>query len=200
MNVIDAAVADLGLPATIECAGTLITLKYVTNGDADSIIAFANSLATHDLLFLRRDIRNPKVVAAWIDQHNKGLLRTIIAERDGEIIGSVALARDELSWSMHVGDIRLLVSPAARGTGIARVLLEEVMALATSMDVIKLTASMTPDQQGAIALFEDQGFAPEALLRDHVRDPDGSLHDLVVFSLNLERAGAHRTAYGSPGD
>ena len=38
----------------------------------------------------------------------------------------------------------------------------------------------------AIGMFEALGFEPEALLRDHVRDKTGELHDLVVLAHLVE--------------
>jgi len=35
-------------------------------------------------------------------------------------------------------------------------------------------------------MFEALGFEPEALLRDHVRDKSGELHDLVVLAHQVE--------------
>ncbi|WP_246604932.1 GNAT family N-acetyltransferase [Aquisediminimonas sediminicola] len=187
------------IPYNIQSGDAEIQLRFLADDDAEAILAFAQSIPKHDLLFLRRDIRNPKVVAAWINQHDRDMLRTIFAVSGGKIIGCAALARDELSWSMHVGDIRILISPDARGSGLGRILLKELLALAADMSLTKVTASMTPDQVAGIAMFEDEGFVPEALLRDHVRDPSsGNLSDLVVFSLNLERAASQRTVFGSP--
>ena len=60
----------------------------------------------------------------------------------------------------------------------------------------KLVAYMTPDQRGAITLFEEAGFRAEALLRDHVRDRDGRKHDLVVLSHDVERVRARHAAFG----
>jgi hypothetical protein len=38
------------------------------------------------------------------------------------------------------------------------------------------------DQTAPINMFQGIGFEPEALLKDHVRDRDGELRDLVVLS------------------
>ncbi len=40
--------------------------------DRDKVIAFAASLPEHDLLFLSRDVREPRVVAAWLDGDRDG--------------------------------------------------------------------------------------------------------------------------------
>ena len=39
------------------------------------------SCSTHDLLFLRRDISQPKVVAAWMDATRNGLITTLLAHQ-----------------------------------------------------------------------------------------------------------------------
>ena len=57
-------------------------------------------------------------------------------------------------------------------------------------------ARMTPDQKAAITVFEECGFRAEALLRDHVRDADGALHDLVFLALDLARADDMIERYG----
>ena len=35
--------------------------------DRDAMLAFANSLPEHDLLFLGRDLRQPRVIEAWLE-------------------------------------------------------------------------------------------------------------------------------------
>lgn len=92
--------------------------------------------------------------------------------------------------------MRLLVSSERRGPGLGRDLLECAFAIAGRGGLTKLTAQMTPDQAGSIGLFESLGFRGEALLKDHVRDRDGKLHDLVVLSYDAGTARARREALG----
>ncbi|MBF9149488.1 GNAT family N-acetyltransferase [Novosphingobium jiangmenense] len=186
----------LSYPRTVSAGPHTIELRLLQPGDADALIAFAQGLPQHDLLFLLRDIRNPRVVAAWIEQVQRGQIRSLVAVEGSEIVGCTALARDELSWSPHVADIRMLVSPRMRGTGFGRVLAQECVAMAMADGVSKLTARLTPDQGAALTVFEDLGFRPEALLRDHVRDTAGELHDIAIMALDLERQGGLKAAYG----
>jgi hypothetical protein len=62
--------------------------------------------------------------------------------------------------------------------------------------VEKLTAQMTADQRGALAVFESMGFRGEALLRDHVKDRDGVKHDLVILGHDVARFQAQMQVYG----
>jgi RimJ/RimL family protein N-acetyltransferase len=172
-----------------------VEIRGMAPADAPGVLKFASTLPLHDLLFLSRDIRNSRVMAAWLDEIAKGTIHTLVALSETEVVGCVAIVSDQLSWSSHVGDIRLLIRPDLRGTGLGRHLLKEGFALALGLDLEKLTARMTPDQLSAIALFEELGFRPEALLREHVRDANGVAHDLAVFSLLTKRSAAQRNAY-----
>ena len=40
------------------------------------------------------------------------------------------------------------------------------------------------------------GFQPEALLRDHLRDPDGRLHDLVMLAHGVDEQWSAMLAVG----
>ena len=177
-------------PRQVAVGPRTITLRLLEPDDADALCAFAQALPAHDLLFLMRDIRNPKVIAAWIEQAKRGLILSLIALDGDRIVGCTALARDELSWSPHVADIRMLISPAMRGTGFGRVLAQECLAMAMAMamaeGVAKLTVRLTPDQGAALKVFEDLGFLPEALLRKHVRDATGESHDIAIMALDLK--------------
>jgi L-amino acid N-acyltransferase YncA len=114
---------------------------------------------------------------------------------DGAIVATTALVRDGLGWSRHVAELRLLVAPAWRGKGLGRALLEASVRDAAADGADKIVAYMTPDQRGAITLFEECGFRAEALLRDHVRDAAGDAHDLVLLSLDIGKAQALGEAY-----
>jgi RimJ/RimL family protein N-acetyltransferase len=175
---------------------TAHTIRGFTPTDSDRMLAFAQGLPEHDLLFLGRDLRHPRVVAAWLAAMEEGWIDSVLAESDGVIVGTAAVVRDPLGWSGHVGEVRLLVSAERRGAGLGRDLLEAAFAIAGQRGLTKLTARMTPDQTGSIALFESLGFRAEALLKDHVRDPDGRLHDLVILSHDAGAARARHQALG----
>ncbi len=164
--------------------------------DAETVAGFARAMAVHDLLFLQRDIRNPRVVAAWIEQIGSGQISSLVATRDGAVIGTSALVRDALSWSPHVAEVRILVGPDTRGTGLGRLLAQLCIEDAAADGVEKLLVKMTPDQFGARRVFEDLGFQPEAILREQVRGAAGATHDIVVFALNVGRWQRQHSLYG----
>jgi RimJ/RimL family protein N-acetyltransferase len=176
-----------------------IEVRLMARADEAAVLDFAQALPTHDLLFLPRNISQPKVLSAWIGEIERGAITSILAVKDSRVVGCGTLVRDPHSWSPHVGEIRMVVASEVRGLGVGRALSQETFALALSAGLEKLTVQMTVDQQAAIALFESLGFRAEALLRDHVRDVDGKTHDIVVLGHNIAQVQAQLEAYGVPG-
>jgi len=176
-----------------------IELRLMSRADEEAVLAFARKLPAHDLLFLPRNISEPKVLSAWINEIERGAISSLLATWGESVVGCGTVVRDPHSWSPHVGEIRMVVLPEVRGTGVGRALSQETFALALGAGLEKLTAQMTVDQKGAIALFESLGFKAEALLRDHVRDAAGKKHDIVVLGHNVAQFLAQMEAYGLPG-
>ena len=145
---------------------------------------------------MRRDVRQPKVVAAWVRAIEEDRVESLVAVRDGAVVGTTAIVHDKLSWSSHVGELRIAVSPDYRGKGLGRMLIQECFAMALELGLEKLTALMTVDQQGAVAVFETLGFRPEAMLRGYVKDSAGETHDIVILSHDVARFQAQMAAYG----
>lgn len=175
-----------------------IEFRHMTSADEAAVLGFARKLPVHDLLFLPRNISEPKVLAAWIKETERGSIISLLAVKDGVVVGCGTVVRDALSWSPHVGEIRMVVSSDVRGRGVGRALCHETFALALGAGLEKIVAQMTVDQTSAIALFESLGFKAEALLREHVRDLDGRKHDIVVLGHNVAQVRAQLEAYGLP--
>lgn len=183
-------------PRTIACTGGDVEVRFLKPGDEAALLAFAQRLTAHDLLFLRRDISQPKVVSAWMQATAADRIVTLLALRGDAVVACATVVVDDLSWSRHVGELRVIVEASMRGQGLGQKLTQECFAVALEMGLEKLTAQMTVDQAGAISVFESLGFRPEALLRDQVKDRDGRKHDIVVLGHEVAKFAAQLHAYG----
>jgi len=173
-------------PRTVKARdGRLITLRLMEAADTDEILTFARSLPPDDLLFLRRDITLPEVANQWVRDIEEGRTVTVLAEEDGKLAGYGALHFNEVLWTGHVGEIRMLVSPDFRRLGLGSRLASELFAVAKDLGLRKITVQMTPDQQGARVTFERLGFRPEAILADFVLDREGRTRDLLIMSYDI---------------
>ncbi|MBV8771749.1 MAG: GNAT family N-acetyltransferase [Deltaproteobacteria bacterium] len=173
-----------------------VTLRLMTAGDRDSMLAFAQALPSHDLLFLRRDITRAEVIDLWLDDIQRERITTVVAEREGLLVGYATVDRGDVSWSPHVAELRVMVASSMRRVGLGRLLTFEAFRIALDLGVEKMVAQMTTDQDGAIAVFETLGFRTEALLRDHVKDREGRKLDLLIMAHDVARFLAQIEAYG----
>lgn len=182
-------------PKTLSLGSEPIQLRLPVASDVDAVHGFACDLPDHDLLYLRRDISKRPVVDAWFESIEQGDSLALLAERDGALIGMSGMMLDRKSWSPHVGEIRVLLGPDARGKGLGRVMIQESFMQAIGAGVEKIIAQMTLDQSAARAVFEEMGFQQEALLKEHVRDRNGDDHDIIIMSCNVESATARLMAH-----
>ena len=169
-------------PRTVALDESSIDLRLMEASDGDAILAFAQGLPPDDLLFLRLDITKPEGVAEWVRNIEAGRTITILAEDSGRIAGYARIHHNEVLWSRHVGEIRVIVGSGYRRRGLGRRLTDEVFAISRDIGLAKISAQMTPDQKGARATFERLGFRPEALLADFVMDREGKPRDLLLMT------------------
>lgn len=101
-----------------------------------------------------------------------------------------------MTWSRHVGELRVLLDPGLRGKGVGQMLVQECFATALSLGLDKLCVQMTVDQHGAIAVFESLGSRAEAVLRNHVKDRNGTSHDLVLLGHDVAEVHSRLVTYG----
>ena len=192
-----AKASALTLPREVKLSdGSEITLRLLGRLDREALLSFTTALPDHDLLFLRTDITSPDVIDGWLDNVDLERIVTIVAERAGKILGYGSVHMNNAPWSHHVGEIRVLIDGRMRGKGLGRALTEAVFAQALDRGIEKMVAQMTVDQKGAIATFEELGFKPEALLLDHVKDRQGTKHDLLVYSHDVRGFQSQLDAYG----
>lgn len=185
-------------PKSVKLRRGTAALRLMCRDDGEEMLSFARALPAHDLMFLRRNITNAVAVDGWIEKIEAGLTATIIAEIDGHIVGYGTFTVSDYDWSRHVAEIRVLVKPECRETGIGRILVREVFRLALARGIEKMVARMTLDQTGARKLFQELGFHPEALLEHEVKDRNGQLHDVLLMAVDVDAFLARRDSFGLP--
>src|SRR6202008_4403064 len=108
---------QLSCPRHVKTDAGDIEFRLMSRADEAAVLAFAQKLPTHDLLFLPRNISQPKVLSAWINEIERGAIVSLLAVKEGTVVGCGTLVRDPHSWSPHVGEIRMVVSSDLRGPG-----------------------------------------------------------------------------------
>ena len=160
-------------------------IREPTPADLDALLAFFARVPESERTFFKEAVLDRATVEGWLTAQRGR--RALAVGDDGSVIGYVAVVRLS-GWSDHVGDLRLVVDPAVRGQGLGRALARWALLQAVDGGLAKLTVEVVAEQEGAVAMFTSLGFQAEALLRDHVRDRDGELRDLIVLSHSVADA------------
>ena len=148
-------------------------IRHPGAGDVDALLEFFARIPAAERTFFKEAVLDRATVESWSGA------RALACEA-GEVVGYVAVV--PLSgWSDHVGEVRLVVDPARRGHGQGRALARWALMRGLELGLGKLFVEVVADQDGAIAMFTALGFQAEGLLRDHVRDHEGGVHDLIVL-------------------
>jgi DNA-binding MarR family transcriptional regulator/GNAT superfamily N-acetyltransferase len=166
----------LGAPS--ESAKTPYLLRSEQPGDMGWIVYRHGALYAEEFGYNARfEALVAKIAAEFLERHEPARERCWIAEKDGEIVGSVILVKK----SAKVAKLRLLyVEPQARGAGIGERLVSECIRFARHAGYRKLTLFTHSHLARARRIYEKAGFA-----RTH-EEPDRRYRlDLVAETWEL---------------
>jgi ribosomal protein S18 acetylase RimI-like enzyme len=146
--------------------------------DAARLEAFLKDVPEDDRTFFKEDLADPETIR-FLTTERRGL--QLVAIHDGEIAGYIRVLPGT-GLSSHVGELRMVVSPARRRAGLGRDLTRRAVVDAVrDLGLRKLFVEVVAEQEPAIQMFKKLGFTAEALLQDHLRDRSGTMRDLVLL-------------------
>src|SRR5690348_15865555 len=109
------AVDPYKYPKTIELRnGAVLALRLMTAADCPALLAFFRGIPPEDLLFLRCDVTDAREIDEWAERVGRGAVLTVLAERGGAIVGEASLHFNDVPWTAHVGEIRVVTDRAVR--------------------------------------------------------------------------------------
>jgi ribosomal protein S18 acetylase RimI-like enzyme len=169
-------------------------------GHGDALLRFFRSLSEADRTFIKEEVTDEATVRAWTEARTTGAAGDSRARRwvtlDGDEVTGFVAVLPLAGWSDHVGEIRLVVAPAHRGSGLGRELARHALVQGVEAGLTKLVVEVVAEQGPALALFTGLGFSGEALLEDHVRDRDGQLRDLMVLAHHVSETWSRMDTVG----
>jgi RimJ/RimL family protein N-acetyltransferase len=109
------------------------------------------------------------------------LERTLVALADDEVVGLIFVVESGFGF----GEIGMMVSADWRGKGVGTALVAAAVDWARARGLHKLTLSVFPQNEAAVALYRKFGFVDEGRRSKHIRRANGELWDLIDMGLLL---------------
>jgi phosphinothricin acetyltransferase len=105
----------------------------------------------------------------------------LAAERDGRVAGWAALSPvSERCVYQGVAEVSVYVAEAARGAGVGRALLEELVARSEAAGIWTLQAGVFPENEASLRLHRACGFR-DVGVRERLGEMGGAWRDVVLL-------------------
>ena len=153
--------------------------------DVEKSLAFFEALDPEERRYLRRDVTRREVVVGRIRENDSAEAERLVGTYDDEIVADGSFERERFCWGEKIGQIRLLVAPQFRRTGLGTALARILYVIAHQHNVDRINVRMLRPQAAAREIFRRLGFREEYVLPDHVRDLDGNLQDMILMRCEL---------------
>jgi len=161
--------------------GTVVQLRPMVPEDEEALYRFFQNMPDDLVVFIRHNVKDPKVIHDWAQRLNYERVVPLLAIVEGEIVGDATLHRVPHGWKRHIGRIRVVVSPALQGRGLATLMLNELVKLGHELGLEKLWAEIPLDSVGAIRACRNAGFACKAVIEGMVKiGPDQPVDVLIM--------------------
>jgi L-amino acid N-acyltransferase YncA len=165
--------------------GPRITLRPLLKEDERALVEYFRVMPVEDRLCLKEDVTDPKVIENWIYTLDYDNVLPLIALDDGRIAGDATLHFNPFGWTRHQGEIRLTTDSHYRVKGLGTLLIQDLIDIAMHLGLKQLSAEIPPVLDKAFYLFEKLGFKEVAVLKDFVKDKEGTDSDLVLMLKTL---------------
>ena len=176
-------------PWTDTSGNRSVTFRLMNAEDKTAILDLARRQSERDRAFLRTDVTSPAAIDEWIANIHRGRTVTVLAVVDHRVVGYGSLHHDEMLWTSHMGEIRVLVDREMRGERIAKRLIAELFHIAREMKLDRVFCQIPGDQARVRNLFEELGFQSEAILGHWLMNAAGETHDLLIMTHSMDDFG-----------
>lgn len=151
-------------------------VRPAVDGDRRSLaLLFAAVAEERDGIAAEPPTDVDKRAASW------DLDRTLVALAAGEVVGVIFV----IESSFGFGEIGMMVAADWRGRGVGTALVAAAIEWARARGLHKLTLSVFPHNEAAVALYQKFRFVEEGRLSQHIRRANGELWDLIQMGLLL---------------
>jgi L-amino acid N-acyltransferase YncA len=154
-------------------------IREATIADFDQIWPIFKTIVTAGETYAYpRDTTREQAIKLWLEAPRK----TFVAEENGEILGTYYIKTNQAGGGDHVCNCGYMVSPAARGRGLATTMCEHSQHIARSLGYLAMQFNFVAStNEGALRLWTKLGFETVGRLPKAFHHPTLGYVDAVVM-------------------
>lgn len=162
-------------------------LRDAGAGDLEALAAILNHEILTGTASWSETPRSAAEMARWLEARRGAGLPVIVADSGSEAVGYASYGPFRAGEG-YAGTVEhsVYVARAARGRGIARLLMARLIARAKAAGLHRMVGGVSADQAASLALHRRLGFVEQGRLRE-VGIKRGRRLDLVLMVLALDR-------------
>jgi ribosomal protein S18 acetylase RimI-like enzyme len=162
-------------------------LIRLLNGQDSGLIKFFQQAPQEDVQFCKQDVKNPRVIDAWLNQTNCLRPLTLVALEvpANRMVASLNLSKGQQS-NRNVGEIQqILVARPFQGLGLGSLILDVMIELAIKDNLHWLQVEIVTEMKGMIKAFQSKGFHIQTIIDDYFTDLKGTTFDVALMMRSL---------------
>jgi GNAT superfamily N-acetyltransferase len=184
-------------PKTVKLKdGTKATLRPLRRDDEKDFHQLFLGIPEPERMFIKHRVQDIAVIRDWCKNVDYGRNLPLLGLLNGKITGVATLHQQLGGWRRHIGRVSVLVHPSARGRGLARALVNEIVDIARRAGLEKAEAEFIGEQEAASKMFAMLGFSQLIRLEDYVKDMQAISHDYILMGLELKTDEEYASASG----
>jgi len=153
------------LPKTVSLKdGTPVKLRPMVAADEADLIRLFAGATEKDLMFLRDNVTDPRVIRRWCENLDYARVLPLVAEVGDEIVAEGTLHRKPTGPYPDVAKYRVYVREDFRNRGLSLMMLSQMVDIARDLGIAKIVMEIFTDDTGLVAAAERHGFIREAVL------------------------------------
>jgi GNAT superfamily N-acetyltransferase len=168
--------------------GGKVRLRPLEEGDEQALLDFFLGIPEDERFFLKEDVTAPEVVARWVRERDYARALPLLALDGSTVVADAVLIRRRGNSRSHIGELRVVVTPAYRERGLGTALIRELCDIADDAGLEKAMFELVADrEQEAVRAAEWLGFLRVATIEGGAIDTLGHHHDVVLMAMPLGR-------------
>lgn len=167
--------------------GSELFLRNKTREDLELTHEFYSRMPQKERELMRIDVSDREVIDSRYDEIEKGNAERLVAIKEDKIVAEAILENMRYGWLRKTGEIRILILPEFRETGLADFIAREIFLLAARRGLNNLIARVLDQETEKYQTLKKLHFKHEATQKGHAVDLHDNTHDVHLMTFSLSK-------------